>query len=142
VADGLLTRALIVALATLGFAIASYFTAVACRWVRPDVGWIPSVCRLGPETCALVVFTPQARVFGLPNSAFGQVYYLALVLAGLGGWVLHHPMRWAFLAASVVTVMLAVYLSHALLVTLRVRCLLCFTSHAINVALLLLLALG
>ena len=64
----------IVALSIVGFLISSYFTAIAYRWIRPDERWIPASCRMGEQTCASIVFTPRARVFGLPNSVLGQVY--------------------------------------------------------------------
>ena len=61
----------VIGLSALGFVISSYVTGVAFRWVRPDARWVPPVCRMEEETCALVVFTPQARLFGPPNSLLG-----------------------------------------------------------------------
>ncbi len=130
---------MVVPLALVGLAISSYFTAVAYRWIQPDARWVPPVCRLGPDTCAQVVFTSQARVFGLPNSVLGQVYYLALIVGGIGGWLSTAPVYWLAVTASLLTVALAVYLSYSLLFRLRVRCVLCFAAHAINLAILLLL---
>lgn len=119
-------------LAAVGLAISSYFTAVAYRWTTPDVRWIPSFCRLQERTCASVVFTPSARVFGPPNSLLGQVFYAAL-LAGAAFERLADPhWWWLYLGASLVTVGLGVYLSHALLFVLRVPCPLCFVSHGVN----------
>ena len=119
-------------LAAIGLAIASYFTAVAYRWTAPDARWIPSFCRLEERTCATVVFTPSARVFGPPNSLLGQLFYAALA-AGAALGRLDDPLLWPlYLAASLVTVGLGVYLSYALLFVLRVPCPLCFASHGIN----------
>ena len=119
-------------LAAVGLAIASYFTAVAYRWTDPDVRWVPTFCRLEERTCATVVFTPSARVFGPPNSLLGQVFYTA-VLAGAVAGRLADPGLWPlYCAASLVTVGLGVYLSYALLFVLRVPCPLCFASHGIN----------
>ncbi len=119
-------------LAAVGLMIASYFTAVRYRWVAPDVRWIPTFCRMDDKTCASVVFTPSAQVFGPPNSLFGQIYYTALLVAvaldAFGDLLVWQ----AFVAASIVTVGLALYLGYALLVVLRVPCPLCFTSHGIN----------
>ena len=127
------------ALAAVGFAIATYFTAVAYRWVRPDAAWIPAFCRLGERTCASIVFTPRARVFGLPNSVLGQVFYAAL-LAGAALGLLDQPLLLGlYRAGSVVTVALAVYLSYALLFVMRVPCPLCFVSHGINTVIFVLL---
>ena len=127
------------ALAAVGFAIATYFTAVAYRWVRPDAAWIPAFCRLGERTCASIVFTPRARVFGLPNSVLGQVFYAAL-LAGAALGLLDQPLLLGlYRAGSLVTVALAVYLSYALLFVMRVPCPLCFVSHGINTVIFVLL---
>ncbi|MYN65111.1 MAG: vitamin K epoxide reductase family protein [Acidobacteria bacterium] len=119
-------------LAAVGLAISSYFTAVAYRWTTPDVRWIPSFCRLQERTCASVVFTPSARVFGPPNSLLGQVFYAALLAGAAFGRLADPHWWWLYLGASLVTVGLGVYLSHALLFVLRVPCPLCFVSHGVN----------
>lgn len=119
-------------LAAVGLAIASYFTAVALHWMKPDARWIPAFCRLEERTCASVVFTPSARVFGPPNSLLGQLFYLALLAGAVSNW-LTDPRLWTlYLGGSLLTVGLGVYLSYALLFVLRVPCPLCFTSHGIN----------
>lgn len=122
----------ITVLSVTGLLISTYFTAVAYRWIRADAKWIPPFCRMGEQTCVSIVFTPRARVFGLPNSVLGQIFYVA-ILCGLPlGWI-DQPMLWrSYLAASLVTVVLGVYLSYSLLFITRVPCKLCFTSHAIN----------
>ncbi len=129
----------VVMLGGVGLAVASYFTAVAYRWVEPDAQWIPALCRLDEKTCASVVFTHQARVFGLPNSVLGQAYYVALIAAGLSGAIDTAPWSHILLGASAATVCLAAYLSYSLLWVLRASCRLCFTSHAINVVIFALL---
>lgn len=134
--------AALVGLAAVGLLIASYFTAVAYRWMRPDAGWIPSFCRLGEATCASIVFTPAARVFGVPNSLLGQIFYTSL-LAGAPAGALDVPwLRLAWLGASLATVALGAYLTWSLLFVTRVSCVLCFTSHAINAVIFGLLVLG
>ena len=132
---------LLLALAATGLVIASYFTAVAFRWVRADAAWVPPFCRMDEQTCASIVFTPQARIFGPPNSVLGQVYYAALLAGTAVGWIDNPLLRWGYLAASLATVTLGVYLSYALLFINRVPCILCFTSHGINVVILVLLIL-
>ena len=132
----------LVALAAAGLLISSYFTAVAYRWMRPDARWIPAFCRLGEATCASIVFTPDARVFGVPNSLLGQIYYAAL-LAGAPAGALDAPWpRAAWLAASLVTVGLGAYLTWSLVFVTRVACVLCFASHAINAVIFGILVLG
>ena len=119
-------------LAAVGLVIASYFTAVAFHWMTPATRWIPSFCRLEERTCASVIFTPSARVFGPPNSLLGQLFYLALLAGTVSDW-LTDPRLWTlYLGVSLLTVGFGVYLSYALLFVLRVPCPLCFTSHGIN----------
>ena len=129
-------------LAALSFLISSYFTAVAYRWIKPDANWIPSFCRMGEQTCASIVFTPRARVFGLPNSLLGQVFYLALMAAVVGDFLYTKPFVYVYLLASLVTVLLGMYLSYSLLFITRVPCKLCFTSHGINLVIFILLVIG
>ncbi len=138
--ESLFLESAFVVLVLAGLTIATYFTAVRYHWMRPDPGWIPPVCRLDEGTCEAVVFTPQARVFGVPNSLLGQAYYLALLVGVLRGVALQPPWVFGYLALAATTVALAAYLSYALIYVLRVRCTLCFASHAINFILFLLLA--
>jgi len=133
---------LIAALAALGLLISSYFTAIAYRWVKPDANWIPSFCRMGEQTCASIVFTPRARVFGLPNSLLGQVFYVALMVAVVGDFLFTEPLVYIYLLASLVTVFLGMYLTYSLLFITRVACKLCFTSHGINLVIFILLVMG
>jgi len=128
-------------LAIVGLIIANYFTAVRYRWVIPDARWIPTFCRMDDKTCASVVFTPSAQVFGLPNSLLGQIYYTALLVAIASDAFGEVHIWQAFFTASVITVGLALYLSYALLVVLRVPCPLCFTAHSINTMICILLLL-
>ena len=127
------------ALCLVGCAISSYFTGVAYSWVRPDTRWIPAVCRMGAQTCATVVFSPQARVFGVPNSVLGQLFYQTLAVAAAAGGLDEPVIRLVLLGASGVTVLLGLYLTYSLLFVTRVNCVLCFTSHAINVVLFVML---
>jgi uncharacterized membrane protein len=126
-------------LALIGLLVSTHFTAVAYRWMRPDSRWVPPFCRLDEGICTLVVFTPQARLFGPPNSLLGQAYYSALLIGVWQGAALQRPWVFGYLAVAAVTVALALYLSYSLVYVLRIRCVLCFASHAINVGLFLLL---
>lgn len=137
-----LLPAAIVALSVGGLAISTYFTAVAYRWIAPDAAWLPPVCRMGEKTCATVVDTPRARVFGIPNSVLGQVWYLALIVATPLGTTFALPWWWGFFLAAAGTVALGVFLTYSLLYITRVHCTLCFTSHGLNLALFLLIVVG
>ena len=130
---------LLIGLCVVRFGISSYFTGVAYHWVTPDNRWIPSFCRLGEQTCATIVFTPRARVFGPPNSVLGQAFYLVLALAAATGWLESPLPHVAALGVSGGTVLLGLYLSYSLLFVTRVHCVLCFTSHGLNLILFVLL---
>ena len=134
-----MTGALIVVLAGVGFVISTYFTAVAYRWMRPDSRWVPPGCRMGQDTCAAIVFTPRARLLGVPNSVLGQIFYAALTAGVVGGVLFSTPAYLAYMAASFVTVVLGAYLSYSLLFLTRVPCTLCFTTHAINLVIFVVL---
>lgn len=130
-------------LSVIGLMISAYFTAVAYRWVQPDVRWIPSFCRMDERTCASIVFTPQARVFALPNSVLGQLFYVALIAGTFFNWITAPELiATIYVAASTATVILGIYLSYALLFINRVACPLCFTSHGINLMIFLILMFG
>ncbi len=129
----------LIGLCLLGFVIASFFTGVAYHWVKPNTRWIPAVCRMGEKTCATIVFTPRARVFGLPNSVLGQVFYATLATVVVSDGLDEPLVRLVSLGFSGVTVLLGLYLTYSLLFVTRVNCVLCFTSHAINLTLFVIL---
>jgi uncharacterized membrane protein len=84
-----------------------------------------------------VVQTPRARALGgVPNAALGSTYYISLAVATLAFGV---PGVWlAALSASVLAAGLSLYLAYSLLFVTRMPCLYCWTSHAINLLLPLL----
>ena len=83
-----------------------------------------------------VVKSPRARLFGVPNSLLGVLYYLAVAVSV---WFVHAP-------ATAIVVLLAVFfagaisvvLAYSLLFVTRRPCPYCWTSHAVNWGLLLL----
>ena len=97
---------------------------------------------MGEQTCSRVIHSPRARVFGLPNSLLGQLFYLAILAAVFADLLFPKPYIWLFLSASFFTVALGIFLSYSLLYLTRIRCVLCFTSHAINGIIFLILLLG
>ena len=133
---------LILALAFGGLIISLYFTFAYYGRVKKS-RWIPEIfCAREGSSCVTVVQTPYARVFGVPNSLLGVLYYAALI-----GWVVAGSMlriawlSWALIAVGVATVALGFYLVYALRRILYIDCPLCYTAHAINAALLILLIL-
>ena len=131
----------LIALSVVGFAISTYFTAVSYGWSRADARWVPAFCRLDDATCGSIVFTPQARLLGPPNSLLGQGYYAAILVGAPLGALSHQPWLMLYLGASLITVGLGIVLTYTLLFVTRVPCRLCFTSHAINAAIFVLLLL-
>ena len=84
-----------------------------------------------------VVERPAARLFGgAPNSLIGILYYFAL---GVLIWAA--PM-WcaALMAASSAAALTSVYLAYSLLFRTRMPCPYCWTSHAINWVLVVLVS--
>ena len=81
--------------------------------------------------------TRQGRLFGFPNAVAGVVYYgAALLVSTKEVWLVDYGRPMVVIAA--VSVLVSFYLAYALIVQLRVNCVLCFTSHGINVLLFLL----
>ncbi|HEY8477782.1 MAG TPA: vitamin K epoxide reductase family protein [Chloroflexota bacterium] len=130
----------IVLLALVGLYIALYFTLVTYRVLRPDTRLVPFFCRMEEGVCASIVTSPYARaLLGVPNSLLGVVYYAALLVGVATGLLAHPVLLTALRVVALLTVALGVYLTHALLFVLRTPCPLCLASHAINLALALLL---
>ncbi len=127
--------------ATVGLANALYFVAVTYGWIHPEARWIPRVCRMEEKTCATIVETPYASALGLPNAAYGTVWYatliaLAITIATTGAL----PYGVLFLFASVFVALFSVYLIWALVQRLDVFCPLCYLGHALNFLIVILLA--
>ena len=134
-------RALVAVLALAGLADAFYFTFAYYGRIK-KARWVPEIlCAREGSNCVTVVQTPYARVFGVPNSLPGAVYYLLLIL-----WAAAAPrvaaVEWALIAASAGTVILGFYLIYSLRRKLYIDCPLCYAAHAINAVLLLLLILA
>lgn len=147
----LVVRSLIVIFALAGLADALYFTFAYYGRIK-KARWIPEIlCAREGSSCVTVLQTPYARVFGIPNSLLGIFYYIlviswALIGPGLAmAWegvrVLVPWVGWAFVAAGAGTVALGFYLIYALRRKLHIDCPMCYTAHAINSALFILLIL-
>ena len=145
----LVIRSLIVVLALAGLADAFYFTFAYYGRIK-KARWIPEIlCAREGSSCVTVLQTPYARVFGIPNSLLGISYYVLVIAWALLGpglamaWegvrVLVPWVGWAFVAASAGTVALGFYLIYALRRKLHTDCPMCYTAHAINTALFILL---
>jgi uncharacterized membrane protein len=143
---------IITPLAVAGLVISLYFTFAYYGRVK-NARWIPELfCAREGSSCVTVVQTPYARVFGVPNSLLGIFYYLGLILWPVTNWiptlnvayggsphVLRPPVL--LLSASAVTVFLGFYLVYALRRKLHIDCPLCYTAHAINLVIFVLLVI-
>lgn len=149
----LILRGLVVALALAGLADSFYFTFAYYGNIK-KARWVPqALCAREKSSCVTVVRTSFGRIFGVPNSLLGIVYYaLLIVWAGAG-----ESMAFGFqvgmasyslsftglmIATSAVAVALGFYLIYALRRILHVDCPFCYAAHGINVALLVLLVLS
>ena len=154
---------LIIALALAGLFISLYFTFAYYGRIKHS-RWIPEIfCAREGSSCVTVVQTPYARVFGVPNSLLGIGYYAFVfgwILDDVTGWVSHEYLSavdfdlagvhlhfssllgFCLAVASAGTVILGFYLIYALRRILYIDCPLCYTAHAINLALFVLLLLS
>ena len=140
---------LIVILAIAGLADALYFTFAYYGRIK-KAPWVPEIlCAREGSKCVTVLQTSYARVLGVPNSLLGIIYYLLLLGWGLAArrlyaydvtvYALALPLRWVLAAGSAMPVIAGFYLIYALRRKLHIACPLCYTAHAINAALFVLL---
>jgi uncharacterized membrane protein len=104
-----------------------YFTALILdRWpaLRHRLGALFRTCGADTSSCAVVVRTPYARLFGgAPNVYVGIAWNaacLALALVWLTAGRLTVP--WPYLAVAAASVLVGLYLVWALVVDLRQPC--------------------
>src|SRR5215471_13454294 len=95
----MLVRVVVAVLALAGLADAFYFTFAYYGRIK-KARWVPEIlCAREGSNCVTVVHTPYARVFGVPNSLLGVLYYLLLILWAVGAP--HAPaVGWVLIAAS------------------------------------------
>jgi uncharacterized membrane protein len=125
-----MTTALAIALIVLtipALLINLYFTLLLLgRWpgLRDGLGGLFASCGADTSSCAIVVRTPYAQLFGgTPNVHVGIVWNLALF--GLAfSWMLTGRLAvpWPFLIVAAVSVLVGLYLVRALVVDLRQPC--------------------
>jgi uncharacterized membrane protein len=138
----LLIRGAIILLSAFGLWNAFYFTFAFYGRVK-GARWVPAIlCAREGSSCVTVVQTPYARVFGVPNSLLGIIYYVVLILWSLVPGLAPARFAWLLVAASAVTVILGFYLIYSLIYKLHTHCPLCYSAHAMNAALLVLLILA
>lgn len=146
-------RLAILVLSLIGLWDALYFTFAYYGRIK-RAHWVPSIlCAREGSNCVTVVQTPYARVFYVPNSLLGIVYYVLLILwaaagqsyalsaqLGMTEYVL--TFTGLLIAASACAITLGFFLIHALLKKLHTHCPLCYLAHAINLTILVLLIIS
>jgi uncharacterized membrane protein len=108
--------------------------------IASDSKFIPKFCRMDGNSCELILHTRDAALFGIPNFYLGFVFYLALFFLSFSPSILL-SLRVVVLIVSAVPVVVGFYLAYSLLYKLKVNCVLCFTSHAMNLIIFLILLL-
>jgi len=104
-----------------------YFTSLMLgRWpgFRHRLGVLFTTCGADTSSCAIVVRTPYARLFGgAPNVHVGIIWNVALLGLALS-WMVSGRVAvpWPYLIVGAVSVLVGVYLVRALVVDLRQPC--------------------
>lgn len=117
----------LIALTVPALLINLYFTSLMSgRWpgVRRRLGVLFTACGADTSSCAIVVRTPYARLFGgAPNVHMGIVWNLALLGLALS-WLLigRVAVPWPYLIVGAASVLVGLYLVRALVVDLRQPC--------------------
>ena len=125
-----MTTALAIALVVLtipALLINLYFTLLLLdrgRGIRESLGALFRTCGADTSSCAIVVRTPYARLFGgAPNVHVGIIWNLALL--GLAvAWIMtgRATVPWLYLIVAGASVLVGLYLVRALVVDLRQPC--------------------
>lgn len=133
------------AMAALGLAMAGLISSIyfaLAHYGRIKTGdMIPTVA--GEGICVSILDTPYARVLGLPNSVFGITYYLLITFSAgyrllFGEWLLLNVL----IVVAVLAALFSLFLAWSLIFRIRVFCPVCFLSHAVNLALAVILLLA
>ncbi len=128
-------------LSAIGLMVSAYMTLAYYGLLPHHAGLIPATCPSDGTTCLAITRTPASRVFGVPNSVLGLFYYALVISAAATRiaydqwWILQ-----SLLGVTVLAVLFSLYLAWVLIFRMRTVCVLCFTTHAINLALLGLIA--
>ncbi len=113
--------------------------SVAALWgyYRVLPSWMtgPEICRLEDGGCAVLFRTPRAALLGIPNASLGIVLYTALA----AGILFEAPPLLLF-AMTIPAVAMSAFLGYSL-ISRGLECRICWTGHAANVTLAVLLGM-
>lgn len=127
-------------LSLAGLTISVLFALLSRGALMPNSAILPRVCRMEESSCVSILESKEARLFGIPNFVMGIFFYTLLLLWVFAGSIA----EWfpaLFMAMTGLSVVTGAYLAWALLFRLRVPCVLCMTSHLLNLGLFLLMVI-
>lgn len=81
--------------------------------------------------------TPQASIFGVPNAVVAMAYFGTVALLSATGAIDRRPARGPAVVASWISLVVSGYLAYSLVFILRKNCSSCMRTHALNLALTL-----
>jgi len=137
----ILMQILTIVFAGCGLLISAYFILATFRILSGDlIGALP-VCSVD-GTEKRIVDTKFGRIIYIPNSIYGFLYYLGILILTVGWWS-----QWSeqllFLISilSGVVVLFSIFLYYALVKKLHTICRLCVIAHLLNAGLFLIFIL-
>jgi uncharacterized membrane protein len=95
----------------------------------------PEVCKLAHGGCAALFRSPRSALLGIPNALLGVCLYILLAAGLFLGW----PAPWLFVM-TLPAVAMSAFLGRSL-IKQGLQCRICWTGHAANAALALLLGI-
>ncbi len=122
--------ALLILVLTAAVLLAAYLTMRHTLLATQQTTAGSGLCSFSAEyDCDSVLLTPEALVFGIPNSLYGLTLYSSLLLAGLVAWYARGRLwKWYIrlgLLADLAAVSVSVYLAYVLLTRMPSRCVFC-----------------
>lgn len=137
----ILMQLLTIVFAGFGLVISAYFILATYRILSGDlIGALPVCSVRGTEK--RIVDTNFGRILYIPNSIYGFLYYLGILILTIGWWS-----QWSdqllFLISilSGAVVLFSVFLYYALVKKLKTMCRLCVITHLLNAGLFLIFIL-
>jgi uncharacterized membrane protein len=115
---------------------ASASAAALWGYYRELPGWLtgPEICQLEAGGCAVLFRTPRAALLGVPNASLGILLYAALAAGLVLGW----PDAVLF-TMTLPAIAMSAFLGWSLW-SRNLQCRVCWTGHAANASLAVLLA--
>jgi uncharacterized membrane protein len=135
-------RILIAVLSATGLYISIYFTLVYYGVIQAENSIMPAFCSMKTHTCQSVLNTKFARVFGVPNSLLGVIYYLLILVLLFANLLFVPALSNILVVVAWFTVALGVFLTYSLFFIIKTPCPLCLAGHAINLALAVLFTMA